>query len=817
MKKITGYELPLDQIDNEILEHNLFGVDINEESVEIAQLALWLRTAKPRRKLNTLSENIKCGNSLISPNKDDNADKGASPLATGTTNEAAYVYTDKGASPLAMGTTLEAPSEDSKGACPLVNYPKAFDWQKEFPQIFRLKRKKAWHIVTATHDSRTSQRMIEHEVREKRYDGTMPDANPVILSEEEELLVCQVIDTIIEKDRLNVIAFNICQDHFHMLLVCEDEEVDMIVGKIKSLTAIAVNKHHDASTATGQASPSSRAIWTQKYGCKAVTEHEHFNEVIDYIERNRIKHDLPPLPSRQDSKGACPLVHTTSFDEAFRDEYEGGFDIVIGNPPYVRADSPGNSPDFRNYMTSCGRWETLAGKWDLYIPFLELGTKLAKPNGLCSFIIPDAYCHAEYGKRSLEYMKSHRYLSMIDYFPDIEVFENVGVKSIIVTLDKHGADHFTQRIHDAGHNFIEKVQSDYPDSLRIDAKQSIIENKEEMISLESICYMTVGIVGNSDEKQYKGEFLVGDLLSDVKDDEHPKLYYEGKDIGSMTRGQAPLLRRRYIEYGTERSPMKWRRKGFTEMFEGSPKLVTMRSPGTFPRTFLDTENGYFNESAIGFKRWCDLRGIDNSSIAKALASAKTARGLAPLSNISDRSQQEDLSELYPYKVLLAIFNSSLIRYELNTERRSNIHIYPDDWKRIKLPLLARAQETRGQAPLLLELETMTDKMLSLNKDLQERRSRFLRRLGENLEGVKITTALQTFDELDFAGFVAELKKQKIKLSLSQQDEWEEYFNQNKEACQALAQQISETDQEIDTRVFDLYGLTPEEREIVMKG
>lgn len=62
-----------------------------------------------------------------------------------------------------------------------------------------------------------------------------------------------------------------------------------------------------------------------------------------------------------------------------------------------------------------------------------------------------------------------------------------------------------------------------------------------------------------------------------------------------------------------------------------------------------------------------------------------------------------------------------------------------------------------------------------------------------------------------------LIEEKIKLSLSQQDEWEEYFNDNKEACQALAQQISETDQEIDTRVFDLYGLTPEEREIVMGG
>ena len=86
-----------------------------------------------------------------------------------------------------------------------------------------------------------------------------------------------------------------------------------------------------------------------------------------------------------------------------------------------------------------------------------------------------------------------------------------------------------------------------------------------------------------------------------------------------------------------------------------------------------------------------------------------------------------------------------------------------------------------------------------------------------MEGVKITTALQTFDQMDFKGFLAELKKQKIKLSLSQQDEWEEYFNGNAAACQTLSQQIAETDQEIETRVFDLYGLTPEEREIVMKG
>jgi type I restriction-modification system DNA methylase subunit len=76
----------LSDLDKSILENNLFGVDLNEESVEIAKLSLWLRTARPNRKLNDLNDNIKCGNSLI----DD----------------------------------------------PEVAGEKAFNWQKEFPQVF---------------------------------------------------------------------------------------------------------------------------------------------------------------------------------------------------------------------------------------------------------------------------------------------------------------------------------------------------------------------------------------------------------------------------------------------------------------------------------------------------------------------------------------------------------------------------------------------------------------------------------------------------------------------------------------------------------
>ncbi|MCP4481842.1 MAG: N-6 DNA methylase, partial [bacterium] len=63
--ELTGDELRIFDTDKQILENNLFGVDINNESVEIAKLSLWLRTAQQGRKLSNLSNNIKCGNSLI--------------------------------------------------------------------------------------------------------------------------------------------------------------------------------------------------------------------------------------------------------------------------------------------------------------------------------------------------------------------------------------------------------------------------------------------------------------------------------------------------------------------------------------------------------------------------------------------------------------------------------------------------------------------------------------------------------------------------------------------------------------------------------
>ncbi|MGJ0340805.1 Eco57I restriction-modification methylase domain-containing protein [Aliarcobacter cryaerophilus] len=64
-KDFEGEGLGLYDIEASILEHNLYGVDINEDAIEIAKLSLWLRSARRGRPLTKLANKIKCGNSLI--------------------------------------------------------------------------------------------------------------------------------------------------------------------------------------------------------------------------------------------------------------------------------------------------------------------------------------------------------------------------------------------------------------------------------------------------------------------------------------------------------------------------------------------------------------------------------------------------------------------------------------------------------------------------------------------------------------------------------------------------------------------------------
>ena len=102
----------------------------------------------------------------------------------------------------------------------------------------------------------------------------------------------------------------------------------------------------------------------------------------------------------------------------------------------------------------------------------------------------------------------------------------------------------------------------------------------------------------------------------------------------------------------------------------------------------------------------------------------------------------------------------------------------------------------------------------LIKEFQEQSQKFQRTLQRKFELTDLPKKLQDWYLLSYGEFIKELGKKKVKLSLSQEAEWEDYFSQEQQKAVALKQQIDTTDKEIDKMVYELYGLTEEEIAIV---
>ena len=110
---------------------------------------------------------------------------------------------------------------------------------------------------------------------------------------------------------------------------------------------------------------------------------------------------------------------------------DGGFDAVIGNPPYVRQETLGK--DFKAYARKT--FQTYAGTADLYTYFIERGVKLLKAGGLFSIIVANKWLRARYGKPLRQWLKKQTLREIID-FGDLPVFEQATTYPCILTVGK---------------------------------------------------------------------------------------------------------------------------------------------------------------------------------------------------------------------------------------------------------------------------------------------------------------------------------------------------------------------------------------------
>jgi len=115
---------------------------------------------------------------------------------------------------------------------------------------------------------------------------------------------------------------------------------------------------------------------------------------------------------------------------------EGGFDVIIGNPPYVRQETLGE--EFKIYAKQ--NFETYAGTADLYVYFIEQAHKLLKPGGLFGMIVSNKWMRANYGKALREFLtKNAEMLEIVD-FGELPVFGDVLAYPVIIITRRHATD-----------------------------------------------------------------------------------------------------------------------------------------------------------------------------------------------------------------------------------------------------------------------------------------------------------------------------------------------------------------------------------------
>lgn len=590
--QVRGESIVFKDIGDHILERNIYGVDINEESVEIARLSLWLRTATKGRKLNDLSGNIKCGNSLI----DDPAVAGA----------------------------------------------KAFDWKKEFPAVFA----------------------------------------------------------------------------------------------------------------------------------------------------------------------------------------KGGFDVVIGNPPYLRVQGLRESFEKESEFFE-NKFKSATGRFDIYVLFIERAFALIGQTGKVCFILPHKFLVSEFGEGIRGWLASNRAVESIVHFGSQMVFDDASTYTCVLTLSSDNAIvQFKQ---------IEPSQVFDPSAfVSIDASSlsasawslQAAEDRNVLAKLQSFPRTVAdvfrgvfqGVVSGDNKAFYLSNAKsVGDCIEGYSEATGTVVTIErevckplatGKEVGRYriercsqyliypyreTEAGTGLIDEKTLEadypccyqYFSSIRPRLEARGSKSMYYPSWYSLWNFRSISTLEAPKILTPDVCFGGSMC-----FDEKG--------AFYFNDTAYGLILKSNADD------------YWCWLAILNSTVCWYYLSktsSELRGGYFRFKSKYV-LPFPL------PDGDKDSMAKLSAFARDATTLRSEQYHLMSSFLDYLTTKYNIASVSRALENWPALEFKGFLAELKKAKVSLSLAEEAEWLTYFNEQKAKAQALQAQIDKTDKEIDALVYQLYGLTEDEIRVV---
>ena len=495
------------------------------------------------------------------------------------------------------------------------------------------------------------------------------------------------------------------------------------------------------------------------------------------------------------------------FSEIFK---KGGFDVIIGNPPYVSHDRVEN----KKYLAA--NYESHQGFADLFCYFYEQGVRVLKKKGVLSYITSNSFLKAEYGAPLRRFLIKNTTLLEIINVEDAQIFSDAIVNSSILTLKKESEKKhkclIVNKKYDISLDFWSYIDNnkffyhqddfDYlpwnlikPEVLKL--RNKIKNNHRTLEELET--KIRLGIATGSNEAFIISEEIKDSLISnDPNSSDLIKPLLRGKDIERYYFNIPPLyllLTKNGINVEADYPEIYNHLNSFGESFKkrgAKGKHWTNLRACSFFEDFKD-------EKIV----WIEL--TDRGRFSKCVEEIyllNSAYFLLPPKGIQTG-------------YLLTILNSSLIKFYLKQIANTSgvgttrwINIYVKEFPICEAPI-----------EIQLELEKLEKEISEKLIKLEKIKTKFLAYLKSQSLIEKLSRKLQNWHELEFGSFIKELNKSIKKAGgekLSKMDEmdWMEVFETKKHEAQNLKSQINQIDNEINQLVYELYGLSEEEIKIV---
>lgn len=498
-----------------------------------------------------------------------------------------------------------------------------------------------------------------------------------------------------------------------------------------------------------------------------------------------------------------------AFPEVFK---AGGFDVVLGNPPYVRME---RLKEIKPYLEK--HYAVASDRADLYCYFFELGVRLLKEGGCMGYISSSTFFKTGSGEPLRRYLLDNTQLLALVDFGDLQVFEGVTTYPAIVVLEKlplppagEGvirfvaltstpetslAAHFARHAQTMPQSQLGRDSWRLEDDTRARLRAKLMQGHP---TFKQVYGTPLYGIKSGLEKAFVIDRATRDELvaQDPKSVQLIKPFLEGKDLkkwrvepqdlwliyipkGVLKIDDYPAIKAHLLPFKDRLEQRATKQEWFelqqaqevyATQFE-KPKIV-YADISLFPKFSLDLNARYL--PTTGFAISSDnayLAGLLNSKLIWLL-----------------------VSQICP------AISGGFFRL-----KSQYIETLP-------IPAASDAEKTH-----LAALAQQCQQFAEARRDAQ---AAFRRRIPDLAPGgkAKLTQKLERWWEADFAAFRAEVKKLfKQDIPLAERNDWESFFTAERDKINALSTHIRHLEDEMNTVVYALFRLTPEEITLIEQG